>query len=439
MDLTSYQDKKIAILGFGREGKSTLQFLLRHGISPHHITILDKNQVEVENIRSHTGEHYLAHLEEYDLIFKTAGMPYLPELLAVQDKLLTQVQFFFDHFKGKVIAITASKGKTTMTSLAYQLLLNAGLPVTLAGNIGKPVLDQITNFENAEHYVVIELSSFMLETLKKKNEISILGALFPVHLDWHGNMQNYLAAKARILQGSQKNILLHTSYQEYFKHLSSDKLILTGKGTDYDRDATHLLLKGKPLLARKEIQLLGEHNLRNITAIVALAQQLALPQEVLLKTLKEFTAVRHRLQKVGTFQGIDFYDDAISTSPFSSIAALDALGDQVDTLFLGGVDGRYDFSALVARIQKSQIRNLVLFPDSGKVFAELLGEKHYRMLHTRDMREGVAFAYQYTQPGKIALLSTATPSFSLRKDFEEKGDLFQYRVQQLATTSLENH
>lgn len=428
MDFSKYQGKKIAILGFWREGKSTLKFLLNNGIPSNTITILDKNQVEIEKIKSISWEAYLQGLEQYDIIFKTAGMPYFPELLAVSEKLVTQVQFFFDHFQGKVIAITASKGKTTITSLIYQLLQDANFPVTLAGNIGKPVLDQITDFDNPNQYVVIELSSFMLETLQKKNLISILGSLFPVHLDWHGNMENYVKAKANILKNSERNIMLKTTHDQYFPNLNDENLIITGKGTEYTRDQSAFYAHGKELFKTSEIQLLGEHNLRNISAVVALAQKLEIPSDILTKTLTHFTAVRHRLQKVGTFKGIDFYDDAISTSPFSSIAALDALGDKVDTLFLGGVDGRYDFSALVERIKKSQIRNLVLFPDSGIKFAKMLGETNYNILHTREMREGVQFAYDHTQPGKIALLSTATPSFSLRKDFEEKGDLFQERV-----------
>ncbi|GHW02442.1 UDP-N-acetylmuramoylalanine--D-glutamate ligase [candidate division SR1 bacterium] len=433
MNLSKYQSSKIAILGFGREGKSTLNFLLKHGISPIQITILDQKEIEKSDLPEGmvciSGQDYLSDLDSYDIIFKTAGMSYNSTLLVVKDKLMTQVQFFFDNFRGKVIAITASKGKTTMTSMAYSLLQNAGFPVILAGNIGKPVLDQISNFDDPDQYVVIELSSFMLETLVKKNFISILGSIFPVHLDWHGNMENYLRAKARILLGSETNIMLSSSYEHFFSPQPAlpENLVLTGKNTPYTRDKSAFYSSSKKLFDLSEIQLLGEHNLRNISAIVALASKMGISDEILVDTIRNFAPVRHRLQKVGTFRGIDFYDDAISTSPFSSIAALDALGDQVDTLFLGGVDGRYDFSALVDRIKKSQIRNLVLFPDSGQTIATLLASDldKYNVIHTRSMEEGVRFAYDHTSPGKIALLSTATPSFSLRKDFEEKGDLFQ--------------
>lgn len=432
MQFPELLNKKIAILGFWREGKSTLHFLLNQGVKKSDLTILDKKEVNEPEINSVFWEDYLNALDQYDLIFKTAGIQYTPEIRAVQEKTVTQVQFFFNHFPGKVVALSASKGKTTMTSLTYQLLKDAGFPVVLAGNIGKPVLDEI-DFDNKDQYVVIELSSFMLETLKKKNLISILGAIFPVHLDWHGSMEDYVQAKKHVLDGAEKKILFSSTKEQYLPEINLDHVTLTWKGTDFTWDESDLLVFWNPFLPRSEIKLLGEHNLRNICAIIALGFALKIDEEQIKTTISNFTAVRHRLQLVGTFKGISFYDDAISTSPFSTIAALDALWDQVDTLFLGGVDGWYDFSWMVERIKKSQISNLVLFPDSGERIAKMLGDdaQKFKILHTREMKEGVEFSYQNTKPWKIALLSTATPSFSLWKDFEEKGDLFQKFVKEL--------
>jgi UDP-N-acetylmuramoylalanine--D-glutamate ligase len=186
------------------------------------------------------------------------------------------------------------------------------------------------------------------------------------------------------------------------------------------------------------VQLLGEHNLRNISAIVALAEMLGIDDEVLHQTVKDFQPVRHRLQFVGTFRGIDFYDDAISTTPESTIAALDALGDRVETIFLGGLDRGYDFSTLVEKIKKSQIKQIVFFPESGEKIAEMLGVSRLsdaplieKYLHTASMEEAVRFAYEHTSSGKVCLLSTASPSYSVWKNFEEKGELFQEWVKKL--------
>lgn len=280
-----------------------MQFLLKQEIVPANITILDKNPIDLGDIKSPLppfikgGSDYLQNLENYDIIFKSAGIPYTPEIQQVKEKLITQVQFFFDHYQGKVIALTASKGKTTMTSLAYQLLLDAGLPVTLAGNIGKPVLDQV-DLEDKDGYVVIELSSFMLETLHKKNLVSILGSIFPVHLDRHGSMENYLKAKANILKGSEYNIVFSSTKEQYFPDAQIEHLTLCGKGTNITRDENYFYAGGKQLFTRSEIKLLGEHNLWNISAIVALAQILKIDEKILVQTLKNFSAVRHRLEKV---------------------------------------------------------------------------------------------------------------------------------------------
>jgi UDP-N-acetylmuramoylalanine--D-glutamate ligase len=155
-------------------------------------------------------------------------------------KVITQVQFFFDHYQGKVIAITASKGKTTMTSLAYELVKNAGYQVKVVGNIGKPIFDEI-DFDVVYDYVVIELSSYMLQTLKKQNFISLLGAIFPDHLDWHGGMEEYVKAKLSILEGSEVNIVFSSTRTPRLGSL--ENIVLCGKGTEYDWNADFFLVR----------------------------------------------------------------------------------------------------------------------------------------------------------------------------------------------------
>ena len=217
LDKNLFAGKKIALLWFWLEGKSTLNFLLHNGFVFEKLTVLDvKDQPELEEqgIALRTGEQYLSHLEDFDIIFKSAGVPYSAELKPYQDKVLTQMQFFFDHYKGKVIAITASKWKSTMTSLIYELLKDAGFRVKLVWNIGKPVLDEI-DFEEERDYVVCELSSYMLEKLKKQNFISVLWAIFPEHLDWHGGFEHYTQAKLNILKWSEQNFVLARTSQEF--------------------------------------------------------------------------------------------------------------------------------------------------------------------------------------------------------------------------------
>lgn len=422
-----FEGKKILILGYGREGKSTFNFLLNHGLDRNQIVIADKSIVQEDCWACICREEYLQDLEKFDLIFKSAGIPYTQEILQVIDKVITQVQFFFDHYKGKVIAITASKGKTTMTSLVYNLLCNAGYRVKLVGNIWKAVLSEIDFIEEYD-FVVIELSSYMLQTLKKQNFLSILWEIFPDHLDWHGGMEEYVKAKMNILEGSENTIVFNSTTNLWLTDPLPKGSVLCGKGTEYDWNSASFFAHGKKLFPLSDVQLLWEHNLRNMSAIVALADLLHIDQEVLHTTIKHFQPVRHRLQNIWTFRGITFYDDAISTTPDSTIAALKALWDRVETILLWGLDREYDFSELVAWIKKSQIKNIVFFPDTWEKIAQLLWEEGYQVLHTKDMQEAVRFSYDYTSPGKVCLLSTASPSYSVWKDFEEKGDSFQEAV-----------
>ena len=430
MDTKQFEGKNIAILGFWLEGKSTLNFLLNNNFAFNKLSVLDMKAqpwLETMGIALETGEHYMEHLDQFDVIFKSAGVPYSPELLQYQDKILTQMQFFFKNYQGKVIAITGSKGKSTMTSLIFSLLKNAGYRVKLVGNIGNPVLEEI-DFAEELDFVVCELSSYMLERLEKQNYISVLGNIFPEHMDWHGGFEKYVKAKLNILKGSEFNIVLQKTVEEY------------GLATAYENIETYwiwgktswangyFIHEMQELFPTEDKLLLGEHNTQNIAAAIAVALKIGVSMEVIHDTIKNFTGLPHRLQFVGEFQGIHFYDDAISTTPESTLEALKTFWKRIGTLFLGGTDRGYDFRLLMEKVQEYWIQNLVFFPPSGEKMARLLPDFKGKVLHTDDMQAAVAFAFQYTEPGKICLLSTASPSYSIWKNFEEKGDLFQKAI-----------
>ena len=432
MNFSILLNKKIWILWYGKEWKSTLNFLLEHNVKPQNITILDKKNIEniPEWIKSQTWEEYLNNLNDYNLIFKSAGIPYYPEIQAVQEKTKTQAQFLFDHYKWKIIAITASKWKTTMSSLTNHLLQTAGYNTKLVWNIWNVIFDEI-DFEKNYDFVVIELSSFMLETLNKKNFCSILWAIFPVHLDWHKNMENYTKAKFNIINWSDHTIIYEKTLNDYNlkEKFPNSELIPYWAESQYTRDGVYFYSKWKPIFPLSDVNLIWEHNLQNISAIIALADILKIPSNIVQKAIQTFTAVRHRLQLVWNFKWIDFYDDAIATTPDSTIAAINAIWDRLETIFLWWIEWFwFDFPALVKRIKKTQIKNIVFFPDSWEKIAQLLWEDWYSTLHTRDMKEAVKFAYEHTSKWKVCLLSTASPSFSCRKGFEEKWDLFQQYV-----------
>ncbi len=444
------KDKRIAILWFGKEGKSTLKFLLDHNIHCDNITILDANKDLdcSEQVRSLRGEEYLKDIANYDIIFKSSGVPISPELFPYQEKLISQVQLFFDTYPGKVIAVTASKWKSTISSLIYALLLRAGYRVKLVGNIWTPIFDEVAICDadycpiDEQDFVVIELSSYMLHELKKKNYISVLGRIFPEHLDWHGSFDKYVQAKLNILQGSEIAIVHTQTLHEYPQGLRC-KIIPYGKWSQYDRNEKMFIKNSQEIFPHSDRKIPWDHNLENITVLLALADILHIPDEIVHQTIKEFDWLAHRLENVGTFWGIQWIDDAISTTPESTIEAIKTFGTAIDTLFLWWTDRGYDFSELVKYLYKYGIQHIVLFAPSGekieeRLYAFAITQSHkdwlksIQILHTDDMKEAVRFAYQGTQIGKICLLSTASPSYSIWKNFEEKGDLFQKYIKELS-------
>jgi len=460
MKLEDLKDKNIAILGFGLEGKSTLNFLMNQNVQFKSLTILDvnKNLQTSSLVKSVSGDDYLENLWKYDVIFKSAWIPMDEKLIPYKDSIITQVQFFFDNYKGKVISVTASKGKSTMVSLVYHILRDAWYRVKLVGNIGNPVLDEIA-FSEEYDYVIIELSSYMLDTLNKQNYISVLGSIFPEHLDWHGWFKAYARAKLNILQNSQYNVVQWKTIQQWDLIGQYDNLVSYGSEWKYKWYYGFFMEDDKKLFSEKDRNIIWEHNLDNICAALAVCDIIGLPLKTVHESIKTFKWLPHRMENVGMYGEREWVDDAISTTPESTIQAIRSFGKKIDTIFLWGMDRGYDFSELITYLIEYKICNIVLFPESGNKILELLKEhvekyidistpvfKHciqihhehwnhvtdFKILSTDDMQEAVKFAYMYTEKWKMVLLSTASPSYSIWKNFEEKGDLFKKYVKEMA-------
>ncbi len=385
------------ILGYGKEGKVTEQWLKQ----------------EYKNVTVGVGDaaldkDYLKKQTDFDIAVKTPGI----KKSLVTIPYTTATNIFFSKIKQSgnlIIGITGSKGKSTTTSLIYAILKQAKKNVSLVGNIGNPMLEVLLRPVKKDEIFVVELSSAQLEDLPYSPNIAVLTNLFPEHMDYHGTLEKYYEAK--------KHIIRFQNADDIF--VSHPELVKLWKK---DIRAT-VLLAGKPVPS----QLQGAHNENNVALAVTVARQLGVGESVIKKAVQEFKPLPHRLEYVGTFKGIQFYDDAISTTPESTILALKALKN-VDTIFLGGEDRGYDFSQLEKAIKTYKIKNAVVFPNSGSKI-KLPG---VTVLKTKSMEEAVRFAYQNTQAGKICLLSCASPSYSLWKNFEEKGDQFQTFVKKLA-------
>ena len=423
--------KQIAILWYWLEWKSTLQFLLNHKIDSKNITVLDKNTdiKTPKNIKTITWINYNTNLDKYDIIFKSAWIPISKELKPQKKKIITQIQFFFDNYKWKVIAITASKWKSTITSLIYSLLINAWYNAKLVWNIWNPVLDEV-DLDWKHDYVVVELSSYMLDTLKKKNFISVLWSIFPEHLDWHWNFQKYARAKLNILKWSETNVINYNTIKTfnldnlYWKTISYWEKGLFGWKWNYFTE------NDLNIFSNRDRILEWNHNLDNISAMIAVWFQLWISEKIIQKTIKTFEWLPHRMQKLWIFHWIEFIDDAISTTPESTIQAIKTFWEKIDTILLWWTDRGYDFSELVKIIKKNWIKNIVLFPESGqKILATFWTyKKQLNIFETNSMERAVDFCIRNTTKWKICLLSTASPSYSIWKNFEEKWSLFQQYI-----------
>ncbi len=383
--------KNVLILGYGKEGKITKNYLkkyypkLKIGIGDG---ALDKS--------------YLKKQENFDIAIKTPGIK--KELVSIAYTTATNI--FFSKVLGRnlIIGVTGSKGKSTTSSLVYHILKTAGKDVQLLGNIGKPMLGALLRPIPKSQIFVLELSSYQLDDIQFSPDIAIVTNLFPEHMDFHGNLNNYYEAKKNIIRFQSKD-----QYFVYNKKTVSWLKNYVGKAVPFSKE-------------KFESNLLGEHNQNNIKAAARVAQILQIPDKKIRQAVKTFRGLKHRLENVGTFKNITFYDDAISTTPDSTIMAIEALKN-VDTIFLGGQNRGYDFFQLEKVIRKYKIKNIVLFPDSGDKI--LRNTKGFNILKTRNMAEAVQFAYNNTKKESTCLLSCASPSYSLWKNFEVKGDEFK--------------
>lgn len=398
--------KNALIFGYGKEGKATHAYL-KNKYPSFKISISD------EKIKKKYSQ------DDFDLILKTPGIPQK----LVTRPYTTATNIFFSEIKklnaaGKkilTIGVTGSKGKSTTASLIYAILREAGKNVQLVGNIGNPMLCSLMKPISDDEIFVIELSSYQLNDSEFSPHISVVLNLFPEHMNYHNGIKKYYEAK--------KNLINFQNEQDFF--------IFNPKNKRLRLWAKNVKSKNIPFIERididkNKIPLIGEHNKENIKAATTVAKLLKISKKDISQAIKKFNPLPHRLEFIGEFKDIKFYDDAISTTPESAIMAIKTLKN-IGTIFLGGEDRGYNFSKLEKTLIRYKIKNIVLFPDSGKRI--LMDRVNFNICETRSMKEAVKFAFKYTPKDSICLLSPASPSYSLWKNFEERGNEFKTEVE----------
>lgn len=420
----------LLILGFGREGQSCLKYLLQH-FSGLDLTIADQNPQTKKILKTNfpkahqdikvlSGQNYLNNLHQYQLIFKTPGIhPHHPQIknLNPQKTLITSItQLFFEVCRGTIIGITGSKGKSTTASLIHHLLIKNNLPVQLVGNIGKPVLDHLGKNLPQTIYC-LELSSFQLMDLTTSPHIAVIQDIFPEHLDYHQNFNEYLTAKQNI-----------TRFQKSTDHLIYNADSQTASQTaSITKAQLHPFTQIFPqFLKPQDNPLPGKHNLYNLWPAIIIGQIYHLTKTQIRTAIKSFTPLTHRLQKVGHYHQLTFINDSAATNPEATIAAIAAFQNKIGTIILGGTDKNLDYSKLIKPLQKTSLQNIILFPPTGKKIAKILKPHlpQINFLPASSMRQAIKLAYQHTPPHTVCLLSAASPSFGLFKDYQDRGNQF---------------
>jgi len=403
------------ILGFGQEGRSVYDYL-KENLPQVKVGVADQNSVDLpDDVTGHLGEDYLDALAHYDMIIKSPGIPWQKEFEGHDDRFTSATQLFFDQLdpSNTVIAVTGSKGKSTTASLMAEVAKLSDQPVHLVGNIGEPMLNHV---KAKDSIIVVEISSYQLEHAWLKPHIAIITSLFPDHLDHHGNYENYSMAKARVTahQGPEDFLIYHRKYSGV---------------KDMSTKANRLAIENYEAV---KSPLPGAHNQDNIALVRAAASLLELDREKVDEVIADFKALPHRLETVREHKGVTYIDDANATTPEGTLAALEAFKGQVGTIFLGGLDRGYTFEELGTELAAQNIQNIVLFPDSGDAIMKAWPDSYKpSLLETDSMETAVEWASENTPEGTVCLLSMASPSYSLFKNYKDKGEQFQRAVNSL--------
>ena len=406
--LNRLRGKRILILGFGREGKSSLRFVQKY-LPEAVVAVADKN--EMEGVK-HFGNQYLEAMYDYDLVIKTPGIS-LKDFDTKGVEITSQTDLFLRQFHAQTIGISGTKGKSTTTSLIYHLLKSSGRDAILTGNIGIPCFDVMESIGN-ESVVVYELSAHQLEYVHNSPHVGVLLNVFEEHLDHFGTMERYKSAKLNLLRfmGEDDTAVIHDS-------LLNDALEL------FVNSKVFSLFDFSDLIDKTALPLLGEHNLLNVKAALLACDAYGIDYRELIPYLYTFKPLEHRLEPVGTFGGVTFVNDSISTIPQAAISACQALG-RVDFLLLGGFDRGIDYQPLADYLKAHPVRHLLFTGKAGERMMHLMGGiSTGSMTVYSSMEEAFAYLKTHVKKGDVCLLSPAASSYDQYKNFEERGAKFK--------------
>ncbi len=377
-------------------------------------------------------------IEIYDIVFRHQTVH--PDYLKKAEKVMTPTGLFFTECPAPIIGITGTKGKGTTSTLIASMLENAGVKTWLLGNVGLPALQLLPEIQQAgKGIVVYEMSSFQLWDLKQSPETAVVLLIEADHLDVHMSFEEYVDAKKNIARFQKENDLItfHPTNQ-YSKQIADTspakhKKRYSTPEAAYVKDG-QIIMNEQIICGVNEVGLVGEHNLENICAAVTAVWQYTQDTPAIKKAITEFQGLEHRLEEVRTIHGVTFYNDSFSSAPAAAIAAIKAF-EKPEIVILGGYDKGSDYTELAAVLarQKNIKQVLLIGQNKEKIAIELsaAGFDNYTMIETTHFENIIKTAYKMAEAGDIVLLSPASASFGMFKNFYERGNQFKKIVSEL--------
>ena len=424
LDLTNIKTKKIAIWGFGVEGKATAVYLTKNHVD---FTILCQPSESDACYQCDTESVDTEKLNSFDIIIKSPGISaYTSQVRGTTAYVTSATALWFANEKNtKVIAVSGTKGKSTTVSLLAHIINSCGHSVNLVGNIGQPLISANSDVD----YIVLEASSFQIYDGNIQADIAVMTNLHAEHVDWHQGEENYFKDKLQLLSHAKTKII-------NAQNLLLKKLVKE-EGLNYFNinDGFHvlgdsLLFKKKEILNLSQINLIGKHNLENIGAALTVCTELRLDIIQCIEAIKSFKPLAHRLQDLGPQGKFFAINDSIATTPIATIAAMQTVDQSKTTLLVGGYDRGNDWTDFAESLNNNPPNLLIISGQNGEIINQLLEQikANFRYILCVDLKQAIKEAVLRSRAGDTILLSPGAPSFDQFDSYIARGDFFEEEI-----------
>jgi UDP-N-acetylmuramoylalanine--D-glutamate ligase len=457
---TNWKDTRVLVLGAARQGLALARWLCLHGAKVTLSDVRGANELRIAresmaeySIQWALGVHPLELLDSTDVLCLSGGVPLTLPIVVEAIKrgipLSNDSQIFMEVVPCKTVGITGSAGKTTTTTLVGNMAKNSyGEKAFMGGNMGDPLINYVDTMQ-VDDVAILELSSFQLDQMTISPNVAVILNITPNHLDRHGSMKAYTAAKARILAFQSKDDIAILGRDDKGAWSLRDKVkgklftfslheLEAGLDGTYYQDGLLNLRDGNltlPLMPREKIQLRGNHNVLNVLAALAIGHVIGLPLDTMLEAVEKFHGVPHRLELVRELRGVRWYNDSIASAPERSIAAIRSFEEPI-VLLLGGRDKDLPWDDLM-ELASIRVDHVILFGEAAEKIQKTanrlgLNQRRFTLTRVDNLQEAIVKAAELAEAGDVVLLSPGGTSFDEFKDFAERGERFKVWVQELS-------